>query len=285
MKKVLDIFSAPESHWVGDGFPVRSLLSYRTLERRISPFLLLDYAGPAQFPPTSVPRGVGRHPHRGFETVTIVYAGEVAHRDSAGNGGIIAPGDVQWMTAGSGIVHEEFHSPDFTQRGGVLEMVQLWINLPSRDKMVAPSYQAIVDSEIPSVALSNGAGRVRVIAGSYEGHTGPARPFTPMNVWDIRLEKSHSLDLRLQAGHTVAVFVLHGEVQIGASDLVQEAQVALLEREGDLLAIRGQTDAVLLVLSGEPINEPIVGHGPFVMNSRAEINQAIDDFNEGRFVR
>ena len=189
------------------------------------------------------------------------------------------------MTAASGIIHEEFHSPDFTQRGGVLEMVQLWINLPSHDKMAAPSYQAIVDGDIPSVTLPNEAGRVRVIAGSYDRHSGPARTFTPINVWDMRLEKDNRLDLRLQAGHTVAVVVLHGEVQIGAGDLVHEAQVALLESEGDLLALRAQTNAVLLVLSGEPINEPIVGHGPFVMNSRAEITQAIDDFTEGRFAR
>lgn len=287
MKKVLGIYSSPRPHWVGNGFPVRSLFSYDTLGQHVSPFLLLDYAGPAEFKPASTPgerRGVGTHPHRGFETVTIVYKGEVAHQDSTGSGGVIGPGDVQWMTAASGILHEEFHSPAFTLQGGTLEMVQLWVNLPAKDKMAAPRYQGIVDAQIPSVALPHDAGSVRVIAGSYEGAPGPAQTFTPINVWDVRLGQGKDAALTLPEGHTIAVVVLHGTVLVNG-EVVREAQMALLEREGDGLSLEANSDATLLVLSGEPINEPIVGHGPFVMNTQAEITTAINDFNAGRFGR
>ncbi|MET3372296.1 redox-sensitive bicupin YhaK (pirin superfamily) [Variovorax boronicumulans] len=212
MKKILGTYSAPRPHWVGDGFPVRSLFSYDTLGRHASPFLLLDYAGPAQFTPTAQPRGVGQHPHRGFETVTIVYKGEVSHRDSTGQGGTIGPGDVQWMTAGAGILHEEFHSEAFTRDGGELEMVQLWVNLPAKDKMATPGYQAIVDAQIPSVPLPEGAGSVRVIAGDYLGHKGPARTFTPIDVWDLRLNQGAQVTLPVPEGHTAAVVVLRGTV-------------------------------------------------------------------------
>lgn len=287
MKKVLGIYSSPRPHWVGNGFPVRSLFSYDTLGQHVSPFLLLDYAGPAEFKPAGTPgerRGVGTHPHRGFETVTIVYKGEVAHQDSTGSGGVIGPGDVQWMTAASGILHEEFHSPAFTQQGGTLEMVQLWVNLPAKDKMAAPRYQGIVDAQILSVALPNDAGSVRVIAGSYESAPGPAQTFTPINVWDVRLSQGKEAALALPPGHTAAVVVLHGTVLVNG-EVVREAQMALLERDGDGLSLEANSDATLLVLSGEPINEPIVGHGPFVMNTQAEIATAINDFNAGRFGR
>jgi quercetin 2,3-dioxygenase len=287
MKKVLGIYSSPRPHWVGNGFPVRSLFSYDTLGQHVSPFLLLDYAGPAEFKPAGTPgerRGVGTHPHRGFETVTIVYKGEVAHQDSTGSGGVIGPGDVQWMTAASGILHEEFHSPAFTQQGGTLEMVQLWVNLPAKDKMAAPRYQGIVDAQIPSVALPGGAGSVRVIAGNHDGNQGPAQTFTPINVWDVRLGRDKQAELSLPEGHTAAVVVLHGTVLVNG-EVVREAQMALLEREGDGLSLEANSDATLLVLSGEPINEPIVGHGPFVMNTQAEITTAINDFNAGRFGR
>src|SRR5690606_19280565 len=187
MKKALGVYSARQGHWVGDGFPVRSLFSYNTHGKRLSPFLLLDYAGPAEFVPAEKPRGVGTHPHRGFETVTIVYKGEVSHRDSTGQGGTIGPGDVQWMTAGAGILHEEFHSDAFAAQGGALEMVQLWVNLPAKDKMTAPGYQAVLDSDIPVVALPNQAGSLRVIAGEYGQEKGPARTYTPMHVWDMRI--------------------------------------------------------------------------------------------------
>lgn len=284
MKKVLGIYSSPGAHWVGDGFPVRSLFSYDTLGQQLSPFLLLDYAGPADFEPASAPRGVGIHPHRGFETVTIVYKGEVAHQDSTGSGGVIGPGDVQWMTAASGILHQEFHSPAFTQQGGALEMVQLWVNLPAKDKMTAPHYQGIACQQIPSVALPGEAGSVRVIAGSYEGVTGPAQTFTPVNVWDVRLGQGKQAELTLPEGHTLAVVVLHGTVLVNG-EVVREAQMALLEREGGGLVLEADSDATLLVLSGEPIDEPIVGQGPFVMNTQAEISAAMADYRAGRFGR
>ncbi len=283
MKSVLDVYSAPHVHWVGDGFPVRTLFSYDTHARQLSPFLMLDYAGPAQFEPGGKRRGVGEHPHRGFETVTIIYQGEVDHRDSGGGGGHIGPGDVQWMTAGSGVIHDEFHSDAFTKRGGTLEMVQLWVNLPARDKMTTPSYQTLLDANIPSIELPDQAGRVRVIAGELSGQRGPTRTHTPMNVWDIRLQQTRSATLQVPDGHTLAVVVLHGAVQVNGSTLAREAQMVLLDRAGSELLIEANTDATVLLLSGEPINEPVVGYGPFVMNTQAEIRQAMNDFNTGKF--
>ncbi|QOW23845.1 pirin family protein [Lysobacter sp. H23M47] len=285
MKKVLGIYSAPRPHWVGDGFPVRSLFSYQGLGQHLSPFLLLDYAGPMRFEPAARPRGVGQHPHRGFETVTIVYEGEVEHRDSTGAGGTIGPGDVQWMTAASGILHEEFHSHAFTRTGGTLEMVQLWVNLPAKDKMAAPGYQTLVDADISSVPLPGNAGKVRIIAGEYAGHAGPARTFTAMNVWDVRLSKDHSSQFELPEGHTAALVVLHGTVQVNETQIAREGQLVMLDRAGSDVLLEANTDATVLLLSGEPIDEPIVGHGPFVMNSQAEIHQAIADFDGGRFGR
>ena len=285
LKQILGVYSAPRPHWVGNGFPVRSLFSYGSHGAQLSPFLLLDYAGPARFEPAQRPRGVGEHPHRGFETVTIVYEGEVEHRDSTGAGGRIGPGDVQWMTAASGILHEEFHSLDFTRRGGTLEMVQLWVNLPARDKMSEPGYQTLLDAQIPSVALPEGAGRLRVIAGEFAGHRGPAKTHTPINVWDLRLSQGGTARLSLPVGHTTALVVLRGTVMVNGAQVLREAQMAHLGREGDALEIEANNEAVLLLLGGEPIAEPIVGHGPFVMNSEAEIVQAFDDFNSGRFGR
>jgi hypothetical protein len=283
MKKILGTYSAPRQHWVGDGFPVRSLFSYSSHAEHVSPFLLLDYAGPAQFAPASRPRGVGEHPHRGFETVTIVYQGEVAHRDSTGAGGRIGPGDVQWMTAASGILHEEFHSPEFTRTGGTLEMVQLWVNLPAQDKLTKPGYQTLLERDIPSVELPDGAGRVRVIAGDFDGHHGPAHTFTPINVWDVRLRQGTSTRFGLPEGHTLALIVLHGTLTVNNSAVAHDAQMVLLERAGTDVVIEAQTDATIVLLGGEPIDEPVVGYGPFVMNTQAEIRQAIADFNSGRF--
>ena len=283
MKKVLGTYSSPRPHWVGDGFPVRSLFSYDTLGQQASPFLLLDYAGPAQFEPTIKPRGVGQHPHRGFETVTIVYQGEVEHRDSTGNGGVIGPGDVQWMTAASGILHEEFHSQAFTRKGGALEMVQLWVNLPAKDKMAAPGYQGILDQDIPQVDLAEGAGTLRVIAGDYTGNKGPAHTFTPIDVWDVRLRQGRATTLPIPEGRTAALVVLHGTVLVNNQEVVREAQMVLLDRAGKDFRVEANSDATLLLLSGEPIDEPIVGHGPFVMNTQGEILQAMQDFNAGRF--
>jgi redox-sensitive bicupin YhaK (pirin superfamily) len=283
MKKVIGVDSAPGQHWVGNGFPVRSLFSYQGRGEDLSPFLLLDRAGPAEFTPTSGTRGVGQHPHRGFETVTIVYQGEVAHRDSSGNSGVIGPGDVQWMTAASGILHEEYHSEDFARAGGTLDMVQLWVNLPARDKMAPPRYQAITSDTIPDVALPDGAGSLRVIAGRYDGHDGPARTFSPINVWDIRLQAGAAVALPAEAGWNTAVVVLHGAATVNGDTPLRDEQMAVLERSGSGLQLKADTDAVLLLLSGEPIAEPVVGYGPFVMNTQQQIAEAIADFNSGRF--
>lgn len=282
-KTIQGIYSAPQQHWVGDGFPVRSLFHYSQHGTRLSPFLLLDHAGPHQFAPTTKRRGVGQHPHRGFETVTIVYDGEVEHRDSTGAGGIIGPGDVQWMTAASGILHEEFHSPGYAERGGAFHMVQLWVNLPASDKMGRPSYQSITSDQIPNVPLPHSAGRVRVIAGNHQGHAGPAHTYSPINVWDVRLTAGKSAALHIPEGHTLAVAVLHGSVLVNGRDAVRADQVAHLSTQGSQVLLEANNDSTLLVLSGAPIAEPIVGYGPFVMNSEEEIRMAIKDFNSGKF--
>ena len=285
MKNIIGIYTSPHMHWVGDGFPVRTLFSYDNLAKHFSPFLLLDHAGPAEFTPTTERRGVGQHPHRGFETVTIVYKGELEHRDSTGSGGKIGAGDVQWMTAASGILHEEFHSEGFAKSGGTLEMVQLWVNLPARDKMADPGYQTLLDADIPSIALKNNAGRLRLIAGEFDGQTGPARTFTPIDVWDLRLNGGQALTLDLHEGRNTALVILRGTVQVNGLESVGEGQLVLFERQGDQLSLQASADAVVLLLSGEPIDEPIVGHGPFVMNTEQEIHQAFADFQSGRFGR
>ena len=285
MKKVVSILRKPSVHWVGDGFPVRTVFSFDTLGYRISPFLLLDYAGPAEFAPADKPRGVDEHPHRGFETVTIVYQGELEHRDSAGNHGRIGPGDVQWMTAASGVVHEEKHSPEFTRRGGTLEMAQLWVNLPAEFKMSPPAYQTILDRTIPSVALPGDAGTVRVIAGEFGGAKGPAQTFTPINLWDLRLKAYSRAELNLPRGYTAGLFVLRGEVALPDSEREGETDLVLLTREGERLQIDAREDATLLVLNGEAIDEPVAAYGSFVMNSKTEITQAIEDYHNGRLGR
>ena len=283
MKNILGIHRSPHAHWVGDGFPVRSLFTYDNLASRISPFLLLDYAGPHDFTPTSARRGVGQHPHRGFETVTIVYQGELEHRDSTGAGGLIGPGDVQWMTAANGIIHEEFHAPAFARSGGTLEMVQLWVNLPARDKRAAAGYQTLLANDIPVVALDADAGSLRVIAGDYLGHQGPARTFTAMDVWDLRLNAGASLQLPVAAGRNAALVVLRGNVRVNGEREAGPASLVLLDRAGEGVSVEAPDGASVLLLSGEPIDEPIVGYGPFVMNSQAEIAESFDDFHAGRF--
>jgi redox-sensitive bicupin YhaK (pirin superfamily) len=283
MKKVLGTYGNTQRHWVGDGFPVRTLFSYHTLGTHASPFLMLDFAGPANFGPAAKPRGVGEHPHRGFETVTIVYQGEVEHRDSTGAGGRIGPGDVQWMTAGAGILHEEFHSREFTRTGGPFEMVQLWVNLPAKDKMTAPRYQTLLGAEIPTVELPDGAGTVRVIAGEYRGRRGPAKTFTPIDVWDMRLNAGAATELKLAEGRSVGLVVLRGALKVNGEREIREAQMALLSREGAETLLETSIDTTVLLLSGAPIDEPIVGYGPFVMNTAEEIQKAILDFNSGRF--
>lgn len=283
MKKILGIHHSPHAHWVGDGFPVRSLFTYDNLASQISPFLLLDYAGPHAFTPTNARRGVGQHPHRGFETVTIVYQGELEHRDSTGAGGLIGPGDVQWMTAANGIIHEEFHSSAFARSGGMLEMVQLWVNLPARDKRAAAGYQTLLATDIPVVALDGEGGSLRVIAGEYLGHQGPARTFTAMDVWDLRLNAQSTLQLPVAAGRNAALVVLRGSVRINGEREAGPSSLVLFERGAEDIAIEALEGASVVLLSGEPIDEPIVGYGPFVMNSEAEIAEAFDDFHTGRF--
>ncbi|MGE0768855.1 MAG: pirin family protein [Hyphomicrobiaceae bacterium] len=283
MRQIRGIYSAPRQHWVGDGFPVRSMLSYSAQGQHVSPFILLDYAGPATFTPTTERRGVGQHPHKGFETVTIVYDGEVEHRDSTGAGGVIGPGDVQWMTAASGILHEEYHSAAFAKKGGNFEMVQLWVNLPAKDKAAKPGYQNLLASEIPVVGLPDGAGALRVIAGNFGTAKGPARTFTPINIWDLRLGRDKTATLDVPEGHTVSILVLSGTVEIDGREIVREAQTVILGRDGGGVSIEANGDAKLLVLTGEPIDEPVVAHGPFVMNTVGEIKQAMLEFQAGKF--
>ncbi|MGE5989038.1 pirin family protein [Klebsiella michiganensis] len=283
MKQITGIYTAPSQHWVGDGFPVRSMFSYQTHGEQLSPFLLLDYAGPHHFPAGTGKRGVGEHPHRGFETVTVVYSGEVEHRDSTGRGGVIGPGDVQWMTAGAGILHEEFHSPEFTRTGGELKMIQLWVNLPAKDKMTQPGYQSITADVIPDVELPNNAGHMRVIAERYEDIVGPAHTFSPLNVWDLQLNQSQEITLRQPAGWSTALVVLEGEVVVNGEGSAREGQLVVLSQKGEALHLSASSNAKVLLMAGEPLQEPIVGYGPFVMNTKAQIAEAVRDFNSGRF--
>jgi hypothetical protein len=284
MKKLLEIMRSNGRHWVGDGFPVRSLFGYNGDARAISPFLLFDYAGPHMFEPAERPRGVGQHPHRGFETVTIVYDGQVSHKDSTGGGGTIGPGDVQWMTAAGGIIHEEFHSPGFTKAGGPFRMVQLWVNLPAKDKMSPPRYQAITNGDIPSLDLADGKGRARIIAGELGGTKGPATTFTPVNLWDVRLDADAEVELPLPEGHNAMIAVLAGHVTIDGQ-AVGEAEIARFSSDGKGVRVSADGNSILLVMSGEPIDEPVVGYGPFVMNNESEIRQAVEDFNAGKFAQ
>jgi redox-sensitive bicupin YhaK (pirin superfamily) len=282
MKKVIGIQGNDRGHWVGDGFPVRTLFFYQDLGKQMSPFLMLDYAGPAEFPPTTERKGVGSHPHRGFETVTIVYKGEVAHKDSTGQGGVIGPGDVQWMTAGSGILHEEFHAEGFAKNGGTLDMVQLWVNLPANLKMTKPGYQAILDQQIPAIKLKHGAGVARIIAGDFDGHKGPARTFTPMNVIDLKLQKGKAT-IAIPEGWNTSLVVLRGAIEAGDGVVAKDAQMLMFGSQGQDIQLNTLEESIALLLSGEPIDEPIVGYGPFVMNTKEEIAQAMQDFNSGSF--
>lgn len=284
MKKIKNINRSTEPHWVGDGFPVNSLMSYQTQGVDISPFLLLDYAGPAEFAPSERPRGVGQHPHRGFETVTIVYQGEVEHKDNAGNSGKIGPGDVQWMTAARGILHEEFHGQDFSKKGGTLEMIQLWVNLPANFKMSTPHYQEILSSHIPIVELDDNGSILRVIAGNYADIHGAAKTFTPVNLWDLRIKMGYKIDkLQLPLGSNTMLLVLKGTVLINNITSVKEKELVFFEREDGYIALESASDSMILILNGEPINEPIVGQGPFVMNTKDEIDKAFRDYRTGHF--
>jgi len=283
MKQLHRITRTDDTHWVGDGFPVRTLFSYNTPDAEVSPFLMLDYAGPADFPAASTPRGVGMHPHRGFETVTLLYQGEVEHHDTAGHGGLIGPGDVQWMTAAKGLLHEEMHSPAFTRRGGTFEAIQLWVNLPAKYKMIEPHYQSITSDRIPVVKLDDEGSVVRVIAGYYQGLKGPANTYTPINLWELRLLAGQTVELDFPENYTTLLFALKGSVKINNSATINDAELAFFERLGKTITLTGLKEATLLIMNGEPIDEPIAGYGPFVMNTKEEIRQAVEDFDAGRF--
>ena len=281
-KEVVGIYQPGSTHMVGDGFPVRNLFPSNDLDQAVDPFLMLDYAGPQYFEPTDQPRGVGEHPHRGFETVTIVYEGIVAHRDSAGNSGVIGPGDVQWMTAASGIVHEEFHEKQFAKKGGTLHAIQLWVNLPRASKMSAPGYQTILNADIPSIDLDGGAGRLRVIAGSFIGRKGPARTVTPIELYDLELKAGHSVLLTFPERHNASLFILQGRASVNGSQAAGEAELIVCARDGSQLTVVAHEDSRLLVMTGEPIDEPIARYGPFVMNTKTELVQAVQDYQAGK---
>jgi len=283
-KKVVGIYESKSSHWVGDGFHVRNLIPSTGLESEVSPFLLLDYAGPTHFPSSQKPRGVGEHPHRGFETVTIAYQGKVAHRDSGGNSGVIGPGDAQWMTAASGVVHEEMHERDFTRLGGTFEMIQLWVNLPRAFKMSAPRYQTLTKDRIPQVDFPKG-GYARVIAGELNGVKGAASTFTPVNLFDVRVNAGETAELQTPAGFSTAVFLLRGGGLLNSTPLEGEAKIALLEASGESIQFDATQDSQLLVLNGEAIHEPVASYGPFVMNTREELAQAVEDYRAGKMGR
>jgi redox-sensitive bicupin YhaK (pirin superfamily) len=279
MKNILRIHRPPEGHWVGDGFPVRTVLDYQR-QPELSPFLLLDHAGPFDFPPADEPRGVGWHPHRGFETVTVVLDGEVDHQDTAGNGGRIGRGDVQWMTAGSGLLHKEMHSDAFTRRGGRFHALQLWVNLPAKYKMAQPGYQTLLARDIPELKLAGGA-TARVIAGELRGAKGPAQTFTPVDLFELRIPAGADLDLPLRAGFSAALYVVDGEIVAGG-ETARAGELVVLERRGGELPIEATADALVFVMSGQPIDEPVAGYGPFVMNTSQEIQKAFADYHAGK---
>jgi hypothetical protein len=280
-KTITRVTDAPSPHWVGDGFFVRPLFADLAFQPAPSPFLMLDYAAPHEFGPSEKPPGVGAHPHKGFETVTIVYEGDVEHRDSAGNAGHIGPGDVQWMTAGSGLLHEEFHGREAARRGGKVSMAQLWVNLPARDKSVAPRYQDIREASIPRVPLGEGLGEARVIAGELQGARGPAQTFTAINVLDLRLAGEGTIELPIPDGHVAIMPVLAGRVTIAGRSF-EAGQTVFLSHAGDGIGIETHGQAKVLLLTGEPIDEPIAAYGPFVMNTRDELMKAFAEFQDGK---
>jgi len=283
-KTVQQVLAPPPALMVGDGFRVHNFFpgGYHMGNKRMSPFFLLDYNSKVEFPPSETPRGVDVHPHRGFETVTIAYHGKVAHHDSAGNSGVIYPGDVQWMTAGSGILHKEYHEQEFARNGGPFEMVQLWVNLPAKDKGAQPGYQSLTAADIAKVQLPDEAGIVNVIAGSFNSAKGPARTFTDVNLFDIKLNAGGKLSTALPAAHNTAALVIEGEVNINGTTAAEHS-FTLFRNEGEDIAIEAAKNSVVLLMSGMPIDEPIASYGPFVMNTQQEIVEAIQDFQSGKF--
>ena len=273
-------------HFVGDGFRVYGILGRKEplSMKRMSPFLLLDYAPVHYFPPNNgAPRGVGPHPHRGIETVTIAYKGKVEHNDSTGAGGIIEEGGVQWMTSGSGILHKEYHEKNFSKKGGEMQMVQLWVNLPTKDKMTTPKYQNLNNKDLSKVELENNAGSIDIIAGEYEDHKGPAASFSPLSLFNVKLKKGKGTSFSFNENHNTGLLIIKGSVTVNNSEKAPTNHFVLFKNKGTEFALRADEDAVVLVLSGEPIDEPIASYGPFVMNTNDEIRQTIDDFNSGKF--
>ncbi|MGQ3678153.1 pirin family protein [Tenacibaculum discolor] len=270
-------------HFVGDGFRVHNFIPGTSTMQRMDPFIMLDYNSKYNFPPTDKPKGVGVHPHRGFETVTIAYKGRVEHGDSAGGGGIISEGDVQWMTAASGVLHKEFHETEWSKTGGEFQMVQLWVNLPAKDKMSPPKYQAIANAEMAKIPLADGGGEIEVIAGEYKGNKGPASTFSPVNMFNVKLKKGVKTQLTFPEKYTTAILSVEGSVKVNESNSVLEDHFALFKNDGDTFTLEALEDAVILVLSGEPLKEPIAAHGPFVMNTKQELIEAFQDFNTGKF--
>ncbi|HMQ11414.1 MAG TPA: pirin family protein [Oligoflexia bacterium] len=280
-KKIKMAYSVEDKHWVGDGFYVHGLLRpTEQLNPWISPFILMDYASPHAFPPSERPKGVGEHPHRGFETVTLAYQGEVEHRDSSGGGGIIKEGDVQWMTAGNGIVHDEFHSKAFSKKGGIFEMVQLWVNLPKKHKMTPAKYQNIVSKDIPIVDLGK-ASQAKVIAGKLEGHQGPAQTFTPINIYGLESKMQDELKIALDTGSNTVLLVMNGHVELENQTYTKQ-NIIIFEQDGEAVHFKTSENFKGLLLNGQPIDEPVVAHGPFVMNTKQEIYQAIEDYQNGK---
>lgn len=285
-RAIYGIFKAPALHWVGDGFRVAGYFSeIPEAVRRLSPFLLLDYHPPYAYPPSPRPRGVGVHPHRGFETVTVAFQGSVAHHDSAGGGGVIGAGDVQWMTAASGVLHKEYHEQKFSREGGVFHMAQLWVNLPRRHKLDPPRYQALLSEQMGVVTLPDAAGSVRVIAGEYRGVRGPAETHTRVDLYEVRLEAGGRLELDFPASHNFSLLVMSGELKLHARSEAKatENDLVVFDNAGERVMVEASGAAHLLVLGGEPIDEPVVQYGPFVMNTEREIMQAFADFNSGKF--
>lgn len=282
-KSIQAIYPPGPPHFVGDGFRVHNFIPSRhglDMER-MSPFIMMDYGAKFHFAPSDTPRGVGVHPHRGFETVTIAYKGRVAHHDSSGGGGIISEGDVQWMTAASGVLHKEYHEEEFSKTGGDFQMVQLWVNLPAKDKMSAPKYQTISNKQIPRVPVH--LGEVEVIAGSYQTTPGAASTFTPVNLLNAKLSPGGKASFDFPANYNTALLVIEGKIQVNGVEVAPENHFVLFDTDGTQFEIEATEESVILVLSGEPINEPIASHGPFVMNSRQEIMQAFQDFEDGKF--
>jgi len=282
IKQVSAILNPPAPHMVGDGFRVHNFFP-SGYKLKMSPFFLLDYNAKMEFSARNEPRGVGVHPHRGFETVTIAYHGAVAHHDSAGNSGVIYPGDVQWMTAASGILHKEYHEEGFSKTGGLFQMVQLWVNLPAKDKMSTPKYQGIKKNDIPKVNLENGAGTVEIIAGNFNTIKGGASTFTPIELYNTRLNKGGKAKFSFPANFNTALIIIEGQIQINGSSIAKTDQLVHFKNDGEIIEVEALADSLVLMLSGEPINEPIAQYGPFLMNKPQEIQQAIADYNEGKF--